>query len=199
MSKGKLIPFNWLPASWGLKGKSRAVAEAEYYLTGYDLDVELAKIEHGADSSGFTKAVIDIDCRYGKINAYERDVKLTSITDGAEPDAMALLDIELKHNRISQPEYDRKRADLLNEPYMAMPKISWDPKDPSQTYFELDYNEAFVTWLRSNGYVGTDEECINRWLNDVCNSIITEMGPQDGDFITNVRKIRREDGTVEHS
>ena len=26
------IPFGWLPASWGLKGKSRELAEAEYYL-----------------------------------------------------------------------------------------------------------------------------------------------------------------------
>ena len=192
------IPFNWLPASWGLKGKSRELAEAEYYLTGYDLDVAKAGIEHGRDSIEFTRAVINLDCRYGKISEYERDSKLNTM-DGEQTAGIGQLDIDLKHNRISQQEYDRKKADLLNEPYMAMPKISWDPKDPSKTFFELDYNEAFVTWLRSNGYAGTDEECINRWLNDICNSILSEMGPQDADFVTSIRKVRREDGTVEHS
>jgi len=194
------IPFSWLPASWGLKGKSRAIAQAEYYLTGYDLDVELAKIEHGPDSAEFTKAVLAIDLRYGKISAYDRDIRLSEIefTDDVAL-TLAKLAIDLKHNRISPQEHERKVADAKNEPYMAMPKISWDPKDPTQTYFELDYNEAFVEFLRGNGYAGTDEDCINRWLNDVCNSIIGEMGQADGDFVTNVRKVRRDDGTVEHS
>lgn len=193
------IPFNWLPASWGLKGKSKELAEAEYYLTGYDLDVAKARIGHGTDSPEFTRALINLDCQYGKITEYERDCKLCTVNGDEPVPGLAQLDVDLKHNRISQQQYDRKKADLLEEPYMAMPKISWDPKDPSQTYFELDYNEAFVAWLRANSYNGTDEDCINRWLNDVCNSILTEMGPQDGDFVTNVRKVRRDDGTVEHS
>ena len=198
MSKGKLIPFGWLPASWGLKGKSRDIAEAEYYLSGYELEVELAKIGHGADSPAFTRAVIELDCRYGKISAYERDCKMATL-DGGQAEGLALLDVDLKHNRISQQEYDRKRADVLNEPYMAMPKISWDPQDASKTFFELDYNEAFLDWLRSNGYQGTDEDCINRWLNDICNSILNEMAPQDPEFVSTVRRIKRDDGKTEHS
>lgn len=193
------IPFNLLPASWGLRGKSRAIAEAEYYLTGYELDVALARIEHGSDDPEFTRKVLDIDHRYGKISEYEKDSRLHDLLGDKSVPGLGQLDIDLKHNRISQQEYDRRKADLLEEPYMAMPKISWDPKDPSQTYFELDYNEAFVVWLRANGYQGSDEDCINRWLNDVCNSIISEMGSQDADFVTNVRKVRRDDGTVEHS
>jgi len=43
--KNKLIPFSMLPASWGLKGKARQRAEAEYNLSGIDLKKELAKIE----------------------------------------------------------------------------------------------------------------------------------------------------------
>ena len=82
---------------------------------------------------------------------------------------------------------------------MAMPKISWDPVDPSKTFFELDYNDAFVASLRANSYQGTDEDVINRWLNDVCNSILSEMAPTDPEFVTNVRRIRRDDGKTEHS
>jgi len=194
------IPFSWLPASWGLKGKSRELAEAEYYLTGYDLDVAKARIEHGLESPEFTKSVLDIDLAYGKISAYDHDTRLAEIDHTDETGlALAKLDVDLKHNKISTQEHERKVADLKNEPYMAMPKISWDPVDPSKTFFELDYNDAFVQSLRTNGYQGTDEDVINRWLNDVCNSILAEMAPTDPEFVSNVRRIRRDDGKTEHS
>ena len=194
------IPFSWLPASWGLKGKSRELAEAEYYLTGYDLDVAKARIEHGLASPEFTKSVLDIDLAYGKISAYDHDTRLAEIGNTDETAlALAKLDVDLKHNKISAQEHERKVADLKNEPYMAMPKISWDPVDPSKTFFELDYNDAFVQSLRSNSYQGTDEDVINRWLNDVCNSILSEMAPTDPEFVSSVRRVRRDDGKVEHS
>ena len=194
------IPFSWLPASWGLKGKSRELAEAEYYLTGYDLDVAKARTEHGLASPEFTKSVLDIDLAYGKISAYDHDTRLAEIGNTDETAlALAKLDVDLKHNKISAQEHERKVADLKNEPYMAMPKISWDPVDPSKTFFELDYNDAFVQSLRSNSYQGTDEDVINRWLNDVCNSILSEMAPTDPEFVSNVRRIRRDDGKTEHS
>lgn len=40
----KKLPFWMLPASWGLKGKTRAIAEAEYYFEGKDLEEKLAEI-----------------------------------------------------------------------------------------------------------------------------------------------------------
>lgn len=40
----KKIPFWMLPASWGLKGKTRDIAEAEYYFEGKDLEEKLAEI-----------------------------------------------------------------------------------------------------------------------------------------------------------
>jgi hypothetical protein len=194
------IPFGWLPASWGLKGKSRELAEAEYYLTGYDLDVAKARIGHGSESPAFTRSVLDIDLAYGKISAYDHDVRLAEINNSDETAlALAKLDVDLKHNRISAQEHERKTADIKNEPYMAMPKISWDPVDPTKTYFELDYNQAFVEFLRNNGYTGVDDEIINRWLNDVCTSILSEMAPVDPEFVSAVRRVRRDDGKVEHS
>jgi len=194
------IPFGWLPAAWGLKGKSRELAEAEYYLTGYDLDIAKARIGHGLESPAFTRSVLDIDLAYGKISAYDHDVRLAEINNSDETVlALAKLDVDLKHNRVSTQEHERKTADIKNEPYMAMPKISWDPVDPSKTFFELDYNDAFVQSLRNNSYQGTDEDVINRWLNDVCNSILAEMAPTDPEFVTNVRRIRRDDGKTEHS
>jgi hypothetical protein len=200
MKKNK-IPFNWLPASWGLRGKSRQVAEAEYYLEGYELDAELARIEHGADTIAYVRAMVEIDQKHGRIDEYATELKLAELDNKDNTGAadLAKLDIDLKYNKISPQEHERKRADLLNEPYMAMPKISWDPADPSKTFFELDYNQPFIDYLRANGYTGTDDDIVNRWLNDVCTSILSEMAPVDPEFVSSVRRVRRDDGTVEHS
>lgn len=194
------IPFGFLPASWGLKGKSRQIAEAEYNLEGYDLDVALALIEH-SDSVEYNKALIAVDLKHKKIDQLEADrrlVRLQHPEDGVELE-IALLDVSRKHELISQIDFDKKRADLLEEPFMAMPKISWDPIDPSKTYFELDYNEHFVTYLERNGYAGTEEEIINRWLNDVCLSVLDDVAPTDNEFVKTVRTVRRSDGKTEHS
>ena len=40
----KKIPFWMMPASWGLTGKSRAIAEAEYYFEGDALEEKLLEI-----------------------------------------------------------------------------------------------------------------------------------------------------------
>ncbi len=200
MKKKRLIPFALLPAAWGLTGKSRKIAEAEYYYDGYDLEVELALINHG-DSVDYNKTLIDVDLKHNKIDQLEADrrlVKLKYPADSVELE-VALLEVNLKHNMISQIDFDKKRAELLEEPYMAMPKISWDPIDPTKTYFELDYNEYFVQYLERNGYAGTEEEIINRWLNDVCLSVIDDFGPVDNDFVRTVRTVKRPDGKTEHS
>lgn len=196
------IPFHLLPASWGLKGKTRQIAEAEYLYTGYELERELAKINID-DQTELDLAMVKIDLKHGKIDEYEADRRQARITTAKEADEkvseMAMLDADLKHNKISQQEYDRKKADILGEPYMAMPKISWDPADPSKTFFELDYNDHFVRYLEQHGYTGSEEDIINRWLNDVCGSVMDEMAEKEPEFVRTVRTVRRDDGKTEHS
>jgi hypothetical protein len=200
MTKKKLIPFWILPAAWGLKGKSRKIAELEYNLDGYDLEVNLAMVEHG-DSVDYNKALIKIDLKHNIIDEFEADRRLARLQHPDKSAALevALLEVDLKHQRISQVEFDKKRADLLEEPYIAMPKISWDPADPSKTYFELDYNEHFVSFLEQHGYVGSEEDIVNRWLNDVCVSVLDDIAPTENEFVKTVRTIRRSDGKTEHS
>ena len=195
------IPFKFLPASWGLKGKSRAIAEAEYNYTGYELKKKLAEIDAGIEKDKLERAMIDIDLEYKLIDQYAADNRIADLEHRNDETALILarLQIDLNHGKITQQDYERKSADLKGEPYMAMPKISWDPVDPSKTYFELDYNEAFVRYLESNNYTGSEEEVINRWLNDVCSSILDEMAADQPDFVRTVRTVRREDGKTEHS
>ena len=66
MKKKTKIPFSMLPASWGLKGKSRAIAEAEYYYDGEDLEKALALIEVDNEVDGKV-AELEIDLKNEKI------------------------------------------------------------------------------------------------------------------------------------
>jgi hypothetical protein len=194
------IPFNWYPGSWGLRGKTRKIAEAEYYYEGYDLEAELIRINID-DANERDLKMIDLALKYKTIDEYSADIRRADITYIGNDKQLALsrLDIDLKYGKITQQEYDRKVADLNDEPYMSMPKISWDPANPSKTYFELDYNEQFVTFLEQNGYSGSEEDIINKWLNDICNSILDEMPINENDFIKTVKSVRRDDGLTEHS
>lgn len=191
MSKNK-IPFGWLPGHWGLKGKTRDIAQAEYELSGLELDMRLAEIKYD-DPKAQKLAQLDARLKHKAIDLYDYDVEYNRVR--LEGDAQldeVLLNIDLKHHRISKQEHDRKLADLRGEPWVAMPDMKWDPADPSKSYFQLDYNDHFVTYLRANNYQGTtDEQVVERWLNDVCRSVAQEMQEEDGSFVTPAAPVTR--------
>ena len=193
-----------MPGHWGLKGKTRLIAQAEYELQGLDLALRLAEINH-ENPQDQEKAKLDAKFKHGVLDAYEYDVQCARVqhTDDSELE-QALLAIELKHHRISQTEHDRKLADLRGEPWVSMPDMKWDPSDPSRSYFELDYNEHFVTFLRANNYKGvTDEQVVDKWLNDVCRSVAQDFVEDDDNFVTpapTARKVRKpRKGKAEYS
>ena len=171
------IPFCLMPGSWGLKGKSYAIAKAEYELSGFELDSKLLEIEHADDQTGIELAKLKLLMKYNKITQYEFDTQRSKIdADGHnQTEKLAQLDVELLHKKIDQTAYDRQRADILGEPWVSIPKVSWDPVSATKTFFEIDYNEPFLNYLKDNGYQGSEEEIINKWLNDVCVSIATEF------------------------
>ena len=67
--KKKKIPFSMMPASWGLKGKSRAIAEAEYYYEGEELEQVLAEIN----------AETDVDKQIAKLEVQYKNEKIGRI------------------------------------------------------------------------------------------------------------------------
>ena len=182
------LPFWLLPGSWGLAGKTRKIAEAEYYFTGYDLDVELAKINYNQPDN-LKRALLDIDKAHKKIDEYNYDQAVAKLenTDDIKQQ-IALLDVELKHEKITNVEYEKQHANLLKEPWVSMPTINWDPINKNKTYFELDYNDYFIKYLRENNYSGTDDEVLNRWLNDVCISVIEDINDGDATIATPTRR-----------
>lgn len=180
------IPFGWLPGHWGLKGKTRLRAQAEYELSGMELDMRLAEIDH-EDPVQLELARLDIKLKHKQMELYDYDVQYNMIKlkhDPLLPEV--LLNLELTHNRISQSEHDRKLADLRSEPWVSMPDIKWDPTDPSRSYFELDYNDHFVTMLKSHNYTGiSDEQIVEKWLNDICRAVAQDFIAEDPAFVSN--------------
>ena len=141
MSKKTKLPFSMMPASWGLKGKSRAIAEAEYYYEGEELEKVLAEL-----------------------NAESDDEKVLSA-----------LDIDLKNGRIGREQYDKRKAEILEEPYVNVIHMDVNPENAKAGYIELDWNDHFVKFLHENGYTGTsDEDVVNKWFNDVCRTVLIQ-------------------------
>jgi hypothetical protein len=188
-----------MPGSWGLKGKTREIAQAEYELSGMELEEKLLEINHAEDQEVLRLLKLALYRKHSKIDQYEYDQQKAKIQAGGQEQAekIALLDVDLAHKKIDQQTYDRQRADILDEPWVSIPKVSWDPVSTTKTFFEIDYNDAFVKYLQSNGYQGGEEEIINRWLNDVCLSIASEMDVT-ADFIQN-RSKRLDNGLTEHT
>ena len=77
MSKKTKLPFSMMPASWGLKGKSRAIAEAEYYYEGDELEKVLAALDADTPEDK-SLAELEVDYKNGKIgiSEYEKQVEL---------------------------------------------------------------------------------------------------------------------------
>jgi hypothetical protein len=183
--KNNKIPFGWWPGHWGLTGKTRARAQAEYELSGFELDMRLTEIDH-EDTKQRSLAQLDVKLKHGVISLYDHDVQYNTLRLEGDPLlAEVLLDIELKHHRISKLEHDRKLADLRSEPWVNMPDIKWDPQDPSRSYFELDYNEHFVSFLRNNGYKGvSDDQVVEAWLTEVCRAVAMDLAQDDPAFVS---------------
>ena len=77
MAKKTKLPFSMMPASWGLKGKTRAIAEAEYYYEGNELEEVLAELEADTDIDKEI-AKLEVQLKNDKIGKYEFDKKANS-------------------------------------------------------------------------------------------------------------------------
>ena len=78
MKKKTKLPFSMMPASWGLKGKTRAIAEAEYYYEGDELDKILAEINADTDEDK-ELAVAEVEFKNGTLGKLEYEKKVAEI------------------------------------------------------------------------------------------------------------------------
>ena len=77
MTKKTKLPFSMMPASWGLKGKSRAIAEAEYYYEGEELEKVLDEISFTATDRSGEKITINSDYVKNNLGELVKDTDLS--------------------------------------------------------------------------------------------------------------------------
>lgn len=175
--KKRLIPFKLMPGSWGLRGKTREIAQAEYELDGIDLNIRLAEIEHGKDSSAAKTLKLDKELKSATINEYEYDKKLAELEVDDTKKALELLRIEFKHSKITKNEFEKQTATLLKQPWVTI-EMAVSEENPAQIgAFELDWNSFFIEELRKNGYDAPSENIIiDHWFSATCATIAAENG-----------------------
>lgn len=179
MFRGKRLVGNMFslylnPKNWFLPEVEKKRKLIELTMSGESAERALTDLIE--DDLEKAKEHLFLDKKYKKITPYEYEIKHTtlSISEG-EVLERAILEIDLQYEKITQQEYDHKLADLKGEPYVNVVKINFDEKNPSQGYFELDFNEHFVEYLAQNGYEGIEpEEIVNTWFDDLCKSIVYE-------------------------
>ena len=162
-----LIPFRFLPAAWGLVGDAYKEAEAHYELDGYALERRLLDIR----TPDNVVAYLDLDERYRRISAYDAALRRAELAhpEGVERD-LALLEVDRSFDKIKNIEYQKKRAGLKNEPWIAIIDSGFDPDQGVEgVFFEFDWNQQWIDYLRTNGYVGhSDEQVVDDWFSVVC-------------------------------
>jgi hypothetical protein len=173
-----IIPFSWLPASWGLRGKPREVAEANYLLRGEELENKLAEIKYDDDPFALVKEKIHIRYKFHHIDEYERDIELAKETFKPESTELllALVDVDEAHGKITKAIADKSRADISKEPWVDIIDSGFNPEEGAGgLYFEFNWNDHFITMLREEGYEGLNEDhIVNLWFADLARETINE-------------------------
>jgi len=172
MSK-PLVPFALVPGYWGLKGKSKARAKAEYELEGYELDVALANIN--LEDKELSVKLLDIEKKYDKISERVYETAMVALVKTGVDQQLDLNYLDFKYKDITEKEFDKRRATISNEPWVDIVNLSLDKTNVAQGAMELDWNEAFIEYIGKAGYTGaTPEEAVDSWLVEVCKNLALE-------------------------
>ena len=178
------LPFGALPGHWGLAGKTREIAKAEYELTGALLDLKLLEINHyDYDKDSYRKKTWDIELKYGQITEATYHRYLTELIKDPAQKALAILELDYREGKVKEIEYSKQLATLKNEPWVTVLSMEFGGKGALEGSFELDWNEQFVEKLKTAGYVGpTPDNIVNQWFMEVCRNIAMEEFDGTGDF-----------------
>jgi hypothetical protein len=70
---------------------------------------------------------------------------------------------------------EKEMATARGEPYVSVIDTHFDPNNPSNGYFELDWNTQFIQQLVAAGYTGTtEEEIVDKWFSTICQNVVNE-------------------------
>ena len=167
MKKFRLIPFRWLPGSWGLSGSLYEEQKARYYFDGYDLEEQLAYIN--LVGLELDERLLEIRLEYGELDQHGYEVERAKLLDSKVEREVALIEARLRAGEITQVEAEKAIATVREEPWI---KVVNDGLDHSMGvdgyFFEFDWNGQWITALREAGYTGpTEESIVQAWFQEV--------------------------------
>ena len=179
------LPFGLLPAHWGLKGKTKAIIQAEYELEGEPLERKLAEINI-EDENELAIKLLSFDRKYKHVSKEEYDYKHAELkfTDGHEG-TLAKLALDQKYGKLTNVEYEKAVFSLEGKPWVGVSGSEYNPENGTSGFaFELDWNDAFVEMCLASGYHGnTDEQVVEQWFEDVATEqYYTEMMSSEEEF-----------------
>jgi len=179
------LPFEWMPGSWGLKGKTREIAKAEYELRGYELEEKLLKItefEH-LDTGEYERKMLDLRYKHKKIEEQDYHRALTKLIKDEGQRSLAELELDFREGKIKELEYSKKLATIKKEPWVNVVNMDFSRNTSLEGSFELDWNEHFVAKLEAEGYTGpTPDNVVNQWFMELCRNIAMEEFDGTGNF-----------------
>jgi hypothetical protein len=133
---------------------------------------EKAKLE--LDGLQLALTLTDLQCAYGKLSRYDaamQKLRLKYPNQGLAYD-LEWLAIEHDFDRLSDLEFQKQTATLRNEPWITVINSGFDPsKGLDGVFFEFDWNQQWIDFLKLNGYTGhTNDQIVDGWFLDVCRS-----------------------------
>jgi len=178
------IPFEWMPGSWGLKGRTREIAKAEYELTGYELEHKLLTLaESDMDPRDYSRKMTDLKYKHGKLSEIEYHKALAALIEDENQRSLAEVELERREGSLNDTEYSKKVATIKKEPWVTVLSMDFGGKSSLEGSFELDWNEYFVARLEAEGYKGPSPDAIvNQWFMEVCRNVAMEEFDGTGDF-----------------
>lgn len=162
-------------------------------ITLYEHDIAMAKLLH-ADGND-ERALLDVDLRHGKIDAYTHACRAAEILypqAGLDRD-LFMAEVDREFHKIDKNGYEKRRATLLEQPWIGLLGAKFDLNEGVDgVYFEFDWNDFWITFLRLNGYTGeSEQQVVDNWFTDVCRSqagltlddTVTPLYPKNGPFV----------------
>ena len=110
------------------------------------------------------------------------------------------LKIDKKYGKVSDVEFDKQSATLKGEPYVGVLKTHFNPQEPKNGFFELDWNNQFIEELLDAGYSGESAEAIvDSWFKSIVVQMLEEDGESTDRDMGHIRIVPKGDGKSEVS
>lgn len=199
--------------------RERELAKVDHkygMITSEDLEYRLLDLSYVApEGESYERAKLRLDLRFGRKT--EEEVELAQLAISYEDNLesidymLAKAKVEHRFGHLTENQYEKLSATILREPWFNIVGADRNIRGENVNMaIELDWNEFFVDFLRSKGWVGvTDDEIVDKWFEEAMRQMLDI--DQDGNDIddgsddplpsvnSHIRKSRTDDGKTEYS